>query len=70
MLRTRGALVMAILIAVVAGSAGIGASIMVAKPVYAISPPGGCFNGIAGNPSDTRLTLGHQLTGNQEESWW
>jgi hypothetical protein len=70
MLRTKGALVMTILIAVVAGIAGIAASTMVAKPVYSISPPPSCF--IAGypNPSDTRLTLDHQLLGNQEGGVW
>jgi hypothetical protein len=73
MLQTKGALVMAILIAVVVGTAGIAASIMVAKPVYAISPPGGCFIGFAGTiPSDTRLTLAkstHLINQGGGESW-
>jgi len=55
MLQTKRALVMAILIAVVAGTAGIAASTMVAKPVYAASgsPIPGCYP----TSSDTRLTL-------------
>jgi len=60
---------MAILIAVVVGTAGIAASTMVAKPVYAASglpprasgsppPIPGCFPPKSGVPSsDTRLTL-------------
>jgi len=53
---------MVILIAVVAGIAGIAASTMVAKPVYAASgsppPIPGCFPPKSGVPSsDTRLTL-------------